>query len=178
MADLRTTVQFDSEILSFTEAYNMRERRKEESDAAYEYWSGLDPNYQTALLHIMEKAIEVLHSNVESWVPYSMLPYEDAEGAQFIKITCGFLASDIEAQMDVLVQSTTFQVEAARNKLLQSAHNLSDESMDDEEFFDNIKDGIDHERSFSSAEMKRVWASHWPSSPIGPQYPPDWPTDP
>lgn len=148
--------KFESEVLSFTEAYDMRRDRHAASQESFDYWNSLSVPYQEALIHLMQMACEVLFKDADSWVPFCLLPYTDSEGAQFVNITSGFLTSDIEAQMDLLVTASEFELEEAKRKLREGMFRDTEELDSDEEFIKECETGIAMGRSFSASEMSRA----------------------
>lgn len=115
-----TVFKFESQVLSFVEAFDMRKNRHGSSQESLDYWNSLDKPYQEALIHLMKMACEVLYKDAENWVPFCLLPYTDSEGASFVSISSGFLTSDIEAQMEMLVAASEFELEEAKRKLRET----------------------------------------------------------
>lgn len=142
MTDAPPEIQFGVKInhskFSINDAYEMRQQCQKEAEASLSKWTALDEDHKQVLDQIVRRAIESMHANTDRWLPHCML---DGTGGDKVDVRISILLSDIEAQVDMLVDATDFEVDAVRRRLIRQVTGEAPEIPDDE-FLEYVDEAV------------------------------------
>jgi hypothetical protein len=78
------------------------------------FWEkNMDSEKREAVLRIVKYALELLHDDVENWVPESI----DSSGGSYMNVDFKILFTDIDKEIDRHNEVTSFQIENAKKDL-------------------------------------------------------------
>ena len=152
MNDLEVKINLTSEKFTMEDALGMRKQKEEMSEASQSVWDSMSPDYQNVLAAIVRRSVESLHANVEQWLPHCML---DGVGGDKIDVMISIMLSDVEAQVDMLVDATDFEIENAKRRLMEQLS--GEETFDDDEAFKaHIQECVNRGVRPTAAETQRL----------------------
>ena len=80
--------------------------------------TGMSDTDRQALISKLQKAMAVMHDNVEEWIPDGV---EMDKTGKVISVNFNFLAAEIETEVNLLAQATTFEIEDTKRKTSELA---------------------------------------------------------
>ena len=151
-SDVEITLTLGAEKFSMADALEIRQQKQQVGIVSHSLWDKMAPDYQQVLSAIVRRAIESLHANVGKWLPYCML---DGVGGDKVDILVSVMLSDVEAQVDMLVDATDFEIENAKRRLMEQLS--GEETLEsDGEFKAHIQNCVDRGVRPTTAETQRL----------------------
>lgn len=151
-SDINIALTIGTEKFTMNDALEIRQKKQASGVESQSLWEKMTVDYQQVLSAIVRRAIESLHANVDKWLPYCML---DGVGGDKIDVLISVMLSDVEAQVDMLVDATDFEIENAKRRLMEQ---LSGETIfeNKSEFIEHIRECIDRGIRPTTAETERL----------------------
>ena len=81
--------------------------------ASAEVWKNMGEPERAALISKMKKAMAVMHDNVKEWIPDAL---EMDKTGHVVSVNFNFLAAEIETEVNLLAQATSFEIEETKRK--------------------------------------------------------------
>jgi hypothetical protein len=159
MSDLATAkggskieIYVESNKFSINDAYEMRQERQREAEHSIGKWAKMDDDHRDILQQIVRRAIESMHANTHQWLPHCLM---EGNGGDRIDVRMSVLLSDIEAQVDMMVDATDFEIEATKRKIMEKIMGETPDLSDDD-FVTYVVECVDRGHRLSVEETRRL----------------------
>lgn len=119
------------------DAFDLRMKAIQIGNASEALWSDISDEHRQILIQIFRRALEVMHSNVDKFLPNIVTK----EGNDLLNMRVDILLSEIEEQVEIIVQANEFEREATRRAMI--AELLGEiEPLPDDQFRDFVAESL------------------------------------
>ena len=108
------TVQIARTDFQMDDAFDLRVKAIEIGNASEELWGDLSDEHKDVLTKIYRRSLEVMHENVEAFLPNVLT----GGAGDMIYMTTQVLLSQIEEEVEIIVQANNFEQDAARRQMI------------------------------------------------------------
>lgn len=133
------------------DAFELRTHAIAVGNASEVIWNGISDQHKDVLTQICRRALEVLHANVERFLPNVIT---GAPG-DMVNINIKVLLSKIEEQVEIIQSANEFERNAAKRQMI--ADLMGDiEPLTDEDFLEHVKQSLAHGVPVPNDAVERV----------------------
>lgn len=127
------------------------EREKQINDSEH-IWRKYSDETRDVLLKIVRKSLESLHTIADQWLPQGLL---NGPAGDKIVIQMEVLLTDIEAQVDMVEETTDFEVQSMVRQIMEVLEG-GESHLSDEEFIEYARQAVSIGSRLSLSEAQRL----------------------